>query len=406
MAKAKKETTEESNVLTPQDIMAAQLNAKENKLLHLHDVEEIYYKVSTGSLLWDIEIGGGLAPGVQRFIGPPESGKSSAALEVCRNFLEYHKQQKQSAKGLYVKSEGRLPREMMERSGLKFVSKPEEWVDGTIFVFETKIYEFVINTLRKLVKNPENKTLFCFIIDSTDGLMLKSDFEKEVEEDAKVAGTPKLTKRFLQTMSDEMSKRGHLCLMTSQYSTNIQLDKYASAENKRPKQGQGGWGLAHYANFAFEFLDPTSDDLIRPNMDKPPGIDNQLSGKRVRIRFKKTLNEKTGTQISYPIKYKVKGKSSVWNTVEVLDIMKAYSMIKIATWINFPVTLGKEVEDATGTIVPDKFNGEKKLTNWLDGMPEVVNYLFNKFKDNLVKLGQASENTEEIIKDETQTSEF
>ena len=48
------------------------------------DVGEITieYKVSSGSLNVDFELGGGLGPGLHRFIGMNEGGKTSEALEV------------------------------------------------------------------------------------------------------------------------------------------------------------------------------------------------------------------------------------------------------------------------------------------------------------------------------------
>ena len=39
---------------------------------HLNFKEEVFYKVSTGSLILDIETGGGLTPGLHRFCGVNE----------------------------------------------------------------------------------------------------------------------------------------------------------------------------------------------------------------------------------------------------------------------------------------------------------------------------------------------
>ena len=61
---------------------------KENKDDHYNFEDEVYYKVSTGSLNLDIATGGGLCPGLHRFIGMNEGGKTSEALEVTKNFLK------------------------------------------------------------------------------------------------------------------------------------------------------------------------------------------------------------------------------------------------------------------------------------------------------------------------------
>ena len=107
---------------------------QENKDHHYNFEDEIDYKVSSGSLKMDFELGGGFGPGLHRFIGVNEGGKTSESLEVMKNFL-----QMPQSRGFLVKAEGRLPTEMKARSGVKFVSTEEEWEDGNCFVFESKI---------------------------------------------------------------------------------------------------------------------------------------------------------------------------------------------------------------------------------------------------------------------------
>ena len=76
---------------------------KENKEHHYNYEEEIDYKISSGSLTVDFELGGGFGPGLHRFTGINEGGKTSEALEVMRNFIaEPH------SRGLYITAEGRL----------------------------------------------------------------------------------------------------------------------------------------------------------------------------------------------------------------------------------------------------------------------------------------------------------
>ncbi len=78
---------------------------------HYNFKEDVYYKVSTGSLILDIRTGGGIMPGLHRFCGINEGGKTSEALEIMKNALSTV----ENAKGFYVKSEGRLDTEMQER---------------------------------------------------------------------------------------------------------------------------------------------------------------------------------------------------------------------------------------------------------------------------------------------------
>ena len=71
---------------TPNETLESFL--KENKDHHYNFEEEVTYKVSSGSLKFDYELNGGFGPGLHRFTGINEGGKTSEALEVMKNFLK------------------------------------------------------------------------------------------------------------------------------------------------------------------------------------------------------------------------------------------------------------------------------------------------------------------------------
>ena len=89
MAKKLKEEIIESSGPSAKNRLSSFL--KENKDDHYNYEEEVYYKVSTGSLNLDIATSGGLCPGLHRFIGMNEGGKTSEALEVMKNFQNFTK---------------------------------------------------------------------------------------------------------------------------------------------------------------------------------------------------------------------------------------------------------------------------------------------------------------------------
>ena len=82
MARKKKINTEEG--VSPVDQIQAYL--EQNKDDHYNFEEERNYIVSSGSLLMDIEMGGGIGPGIIRASGITEGGKTSCALAFARNF--------------------------------------------------------------------------------------------------------------------------------------------------------------------------------------------------------------------------------------------------------------------------------------------------------------------------------
>ena len=105
---AKKKTTEE---LSP--VQQIQSYLKDNKEDHYNFEEERVYNVSSGSLLLDIEMGGGIKPGVVRASGVTEGGKTSCGLAFARSF-----QKMENSMVIYVKAEGRLSEDMIERMGV------------------------------------------------------------------------------------------------------------------------------------------------------------------------------------------------------------------------------------------------------------------------------------------------
>ena len=112
--------TESGKIITSQDQLKSFL--KNNKDSHYNFEESVEYKISSGSLLLDYFLNGGIGTGLHRFCGINEGGKTSCALQFMKNFLDQPKKRK----GFYIKAEGRLSNEMMERSGIKFVFSASE----------------------------------------------------------------------------------------------------------------------------------------------------------------------------------------------------------------------------------------------------------------------------------------
>ena len=102
MARPKKEVQEESEDSTTSGklkVLDAILN--KNKDHHYAFDNNIDYVVSSGSLTLDIEMGGGIHPGIVRASGITEGGKTSNALAFAKNFQALHPE-----KGciIYIKS--------------------------------------------------------------------------------------------------------------------------------------------------------------------------------------------------------------------------------------------------------------------------------------------------------------
>ena len=351
---------------------------KTNKSDHFNFFKDKDYVISTGSLIFDIEVGGGIHPSILRFSGVSGGGKTSCALSILQYFLLKQEKTKnpQQRKGLYIKAEGRLSRNVVERSGIKFVENAEEWEDGTCFVFKSNVYETVANLINKLVQNNEEETCYFFIIDSMDALIPKGDKDKTFEDAVKVSGGAAISSHFLKKMALPFSVGGHICAMISQVRSEVKINQYAKTD-PRLTNASGGSALLHYSDWIFEFAPRYKSDYITATVN---GKEENI-GHWAKITFKKSPNEKDGKEIKYPIKHSQAGGNSVWVEYEIADLMLTWEMAKKSgAWIKIEPTLLEEFK-SQGIEFPETIQGIDNLRNEISNNEKAMKFLFNKFKD-------------------------
>jgi hypothetical protein len=377
MAKAKKTeaNNEEENSDNSQSVLSNIL--KQNKEEHFNYQETVTWKASTGSLLLD-EATGGIHPGVWRFCGKNNSGKTPQALECLRNiFLEVP-----NSKGIWFPSEGRgLSEENKARCGIKFVYTPEEWDIGTIFVFETNIFELIINTIKTLVKNNPQKHIYAFVIDSVDGLQLRDDAAKEIDGNNRVAGVPMLSKKMFQSLSMGMFKFGHWMGLVSQVTSEIKLDPYS----KSPDRGgnfSGGNSMLHASDVIINYETCFAGDFI---LDNPKGKMNdgksKVIGQNVKVTMAKSIKETTRKKlVVYPIKYGRK-PSGIWIEREIGDFIIAFDLVEVAGagWITIAPNFLEELR-AIDSTVPEKIQGFENFYKVFEDRPQLTASLKTKFQ--------------------------
>ena len=378
MAKETKEDKKEVAGLSPQDQASSFFKQKERKTQHYNFEKTHNYKVKSSSLLLTIAMDGGLNPGAHRLSGIAESGKTSCALDFMYNFLQ---DKKIKRRGIYVKSEGRLSDNVINRSGVKFVFTPEDWTDGTTLVVESNIFEFVFDFLNDMVKNNETETEYFIIIDSMDMLIKEDDMDKPTGKSLQVAGGAVMTATFLKKSSLILAKKGHTCIFISQYRETIRADANAPASAPRQGTASGGHALEHGGNWVLEFLKPRDwrkgGDAIREN-DSEDGV---KVGHICRMKVHKSPNETTGKEFSYPVKYKQTNASSVWIERELADLLLGWEWIetKGAGWMSMAPDKVKQIKEATGIDFPEKIQGMPNLYKFLAENEKVCDYLFDFF---------------------------
>jgi len=357
------------------NVLQSFLNQRKDE--HYNFENEIFYKVSTGSLLLDIHTGGGLCPGLHRFTGMNEGGKTSESLEIMRNFLNSIP----NGRAVYFKAEGRLSPEMSDRSGVTFTTDAEKWEDGTCFVYESNIYESVFDLMKLLIKDNEEDKRYMFLIDSMDALIRRDDLVKELDEATKVAGGATISSVFMKKVALAMTKLGHMTILISQVRENIAIDPYAK-KPVRQVSASGGNALLHYANFIFEFEGRFQKDLILEKPTERPDVKkNKILGHYAKVSIKKSPNEKTNLSIHYPIKYGRTNGTSIWKEYEVLDLLfENGMMLKKGAWITVHEDTLEEMKE-NNIECPDKFQGRNNLFIFLEENQDFTNYWFEKFKN-------------------------
>ena len=350
-----------------QSLQQIQQYLEQHKGDHYNFEEDRVYSVSSGSLLLDIEMGGGIKPGVIRASGVTEGGKTSCGLAFAKNF-----QKMDNSMAIYIKAEGRLSVDMIERMGID--TDVNKW-----FVFKCNVYETVIDFMRQMVKDNPSDTRYMFIIDSMDALVPRGDLEKGADEALKVGGGALLTSDFLRRMALGLATRGHICYMISQVRSTIKINPY---EKTTPQvtNASGGNAALHYSDWILEFQPRYVKDLITT---QPNGKGDQL-GHWCKVVFRKTPNEKTGTVVRYPIRYYRQNGKSIWVEYEVVDMLLAWDMAKKAgAWISISDDLVSEVEEKTGLELKKQHQGIDNLCKYFEENQEIGKYIFRKFREVL-----------------------
>jgi len=346
------------------------LQDKSNKNYHYNFCEEEDYKIPSGSINLDLALGGGFPSGAHRFTGVNEGGKTSCALTVARNFQNHFGDK---AMVIYVRSEGRLAPELLIRTG---VDTSEE----KFFRFDCNIFEKVFQLIRTLVEENEEGKKFLFIIDSVDALCRIGDFDKPFDESEQVAGGALVTSVFLKKMVLPITKMGHMMILTSQVRVEVAANPYASRTGPKVKQA-GGNAVKHYANFILEFQERYSNDIIysNPSASKIEDKGNPI-GHFCKIAFRKSVNEKTGSVVRYPIRYGRKNGNSIWRERELIDIMKLWGYIdQKGAWISFDAEIIDLCKESK-IDCPEKIQGENKLLSFIEENKNFFDLILSHFE--------------------------
>ena len=319
--------------------------------------------ITTSSFEFDQRIGGGFRTGGwSRFCSQEELGKTSISLCWGRNWQEKY----ENGFVLYFNAEGRINKDLLERSGIDI--SPDKFR-----IVDTNSYESLYTiTEGAILNNFEGRNYFV-IVDSTDACDRDAETVKDINKPEKMAGGAAMVSIIGKRLCLLFNvNRHHLFLCSQMRDRIIKNPKGNMPAGKAPS---GGNAPKHYSSLAAEIKRPWGDDYIREN---PSDKKSRVIGRICSIKLEKTYNETSGTIVRYPIKYGLKG--GIWKSYESMMVAQACQIVVCPSkgaWWNFESSLFEDLK-SKGIIVPEKIQGEAKLRDLFDSNPELVEYVFKK----------------------------
>ena len=237
-----------------------------------------------------------------------------------------------------------------------------------------------------LVEDNQEDKKYLFIIDSVDALCRQNDYNKPFVESEQVAGGALITSVFLKKMVLPIMKLNHMMILTSQVRVEVATNPYAARGGPKTKQA-GGNAIKHYANFILEFQDRYNSDIIFENASAAKLEDKGAPmGHFCKIIFRKSVNEKTGIQVRYPIRYGRKNGTSVWIERELIDLLYLWGYLeKKGAWITFDPDILQKIH-AKKIECLEKIQGEPKLVDYIERNIPLQEFLLSHIKEEFANL--------------------
>lgn len=381
--KKEKEEKEEKSVTSKNAVeqIEALLKSKKYKGRHFgikswEDIEK-QDLITTGSFWFDLMLGGGFRSGTwARFSGDPETGKTSQGLCWMKNWIEKYPD---DGFGVIFNAEGRVNRDLIERSGLSQYPK-------NFRLIPINEAESIWGLQENLIMDNPGKHRYFFFVDVIDAMERREDKEKGFDEATKIMGGGALISAAAKRLSLLYSVDGHFLYVSNQL--RAVMSKGLAGPTKSPS---GGNALRYYASLVGSMKKPWSDTFIykEPNIKKPEIEENgvrkpNILGVEVQIKLEKTPNEKTGQTVSFPIKYGLTG--AYWRAYEAMQICiywGKYTRASSSSSFVIEPDFAKELTDNNISFI-EKPRTNVEIRDMFDTNPQLTDFVIQYFRNLLL----------------------
>lgn len=367
MAKIKEEPSDKS--LTAEEIISDKsYKGVKFKIRRGEDLKPAE-KISTGSFFFDYTLGGGYLVGSwARFFGTEESGKTSMALAWAHN---WQKRFGQKARVIYINAEGRIRKELLDRTG---VDQSEPGFE----IWDTNSADDAYDLIEQLILNNPEELKYFVIFDSTDAGIRRQDLDKKIGDREGLGGTATILSNAGKRLSNLFNSNDHFLFLVSQVRDKVNTHGPGGGG----KDASGGNAPRFYSSLIGEFKKPWSEMYICDQESKPQSDENPIIGRKVQIKMHKTPNEKTGIIVEYPVKYGLVG--GVWRAYEAMMVATAWDYyVEKQAWTTIVDRRVDEFKQA-GLDFETKFQGKKAMREHFEKNTKLVDYILNQTRELLI----------------------
>lgn len=321
--------------------------------------------LSTGNLTLDALTGiGGFPQGrITELIGPPSSGKTTAALQGAAQF------QQKGGIVFYADFERALDPDYCQSLGLNIH-------DETFLYARPEHFEEGANTFRKLIATGE---VGMGVFDSVATMVTQHELEAETGA-VQVADRAKMMHQFLRQLNPEVSRQNAAVVFINHVMDLVDatpMGRKLAMQGIKRKTSPGGKALPFYSSLRIEF-----QQIGTMKTDELDTLTQETEKQVTQIRTKATIiKNKVAPTVYREAELRVRFGKGFSQPYAVLSVLVAHNVIKKSgAWFTFPPDLRLDGDDDNS-----KVQGEDTVLSMIE--------------DNPAWMDELQQRAEQILKD-------